>query len=125
MKTSKRMLLAAAMSWGYAVTLGLLWAACSSGSFNPITLFLPGVALVALIVSTVISIIITPVAMWSVRTGGKNLRIYGPILWIVLAIYIVFLMPRVIENDGRIGLYVLLILAAVGSTILGFIPAAK
>jgi hypothetical protein len=43
---------------------------------------------VALMTSTAISILITPIAVWSVRTGVKNLLIYTPILWIALATYI-------------------------------------
>ncbi len=121
MNMLKRVLLAAAMSWSYSVTLGLLFAACTSGRFSFSTLRLPGVVPVALIISTAISIVITPVAVWSVRTGAKNLLFYAPILWIALAIYVVVIIPRV----GPYGLYGLLLLGVVGSAVLGFIPATK
>ena len=116
-----RVLLAAAMSWGYSVTLGLLFAACASGRFSFSTLLLPGVVPVALVISTVISIAITPIAAWSVRTGPNNLRLYGPILWIALAAYDVVVIPRT-GAEGPLGL---LFLGVIGLTILGFIPPAK
>jgi hypothetical protein len=118
-----RVLLAAAMSWIYCVTLGLLFAACASGRFLFSTLRLPGVVPVALIVSTEVSIVITPIAVWAVRTGAKNLCIYAPILWIALATYEVVVMPGT-GFYGPYG-YGLLVLALVGLAILGFIPSAK
>jgi hypothetical protein len=118
---SNRILLAAAMTWTFCVTLGLLFAACASGRFSFSTLRLPGVVPVALIISTVVSIGITPIAVWSVRTGARNLRIYAPILWILLATYEVLVVPK----TGIYGPYSLLLLSLVGLAILGFIPAAK
>ncbi|MFZ2084084.1 MAG: hypothetical protein WAU92_06300, partial [Candidatus Sulfotelmatobacter sp.] len=76
------------------MTLGLLFAACASGSLSFKTLRLPGVVPVAPIISTAISIAITPVAAWSVRTAARNLRIYGPILWLALAASIVLVIPK-------------------------------
>jgi uncharacterized lipoprotein YmbA len=70
----KRVLLAAVMSWTFSVTLGLLFAACASGHFSLQTLQLPGVVPVALIGSSVASILILAFAICSVRTGAKNLR---------------------------------------------------
>jgi hypothetical protein len=116
-----RILVAAAMSWTYSVTLGLIFAACTSGRFSFSTLRLPGVIPVALVISTGVSICITPIAVWSVRTGSKNLRVYAPILWIVLATYEVVVIP----NTGVYGPYGLLLLSLLGLAILGFIPAAK
>jgi hypothetical protein len=117
----KRILLAAAISWSYSVTLGLLFAAHSSGSLSLSTLRLPGVVPVALIISTTVSIAITPIAVWSVRTGARNLRIYGPILWLALAAYIILVLPKV----GRSGPLGLLCLSITGLVALGFVPAAK
>jgi len=116
-----RVLLAAAMSWTFSVTLGLLFAACMSGRLSFSTLRLPGVVPVALVISTAVSIGITPIAVWSVRTGAKNLRIYAPILWIALATYEVVVIPK----TGVYGPYSLLLLGLVGLAVLGFIPAAK
>lgn len=116
-----RVLLAAAMSWGYAATLGLVFAACASGHFSSSTLRLPGVVPVTLVISTVIAAGMTPIAMWSVRTGTRNLCIYGPILWVTLAAYILLVIPR----TGAYGPYGLLLLGVVGLIVLGLIPAPK
>ena len=116
-----RILLGAAISWGYAVTLGLLFAACASGSFSLSTLRLPSVVPVALIWSKVLAIAVTPIAAWSVKTGTRNLCIYGPVFWLVLAAYIVV----GIHKTGVYGPYGLLCLSVFGLVILGFIPAAK
>jgi hypothetical protein len=114
-----RILVAAVMSWAYSVTLGLLFAVVLSEDHSLRTLLLPGVLPVALISSTVVAIVITPVAIWSVRTGAKNLWFYGPILWIALAAYVVFAIPKA----GHYGQYGLLFLAVLGLVALGFIPA--
>lgn len=116
-----RVLLAAALSWSYSVTLGLLFAVSVSGRFSLSTLRLPGVVPVALIISTVASIVITPIAVWSLRTGVRNLRIYAPILWIVLAIYDLVVIPR----TGAYGPYGLFLLGTAGLVVIGFIPATK
>ncbi len=107
------------MSWAYSVTLGLLFAIVLSENHSPRDLLLPGVVPATLIGSTIVAIAITPVAIWSVRTGTRNLWLYGPILWIALAAYIVFVFPKV----GYYGQYGLLCLAVLGLVLLGFIPA--
>lgn len=115
----KRILVAAVMSWAYSVTLGLLFAVAASEDHSLRTLLLPAVVPVALIGSTIVAIAITPVAIWSVRTGARNLWFYGPILWIALAAYVVFAIPKA----GYYGQYGLLFLAVLGLVALGFIPA--
>lgn len=114
-----RILFAAVMSWAYSVTLGLLFAVVLSENHSARDLLLPGVLPVTLLGSTIVAIAITPVAIWSVRTGARNLWFYGPILWAVLAAYIVFAIPRA----GHYGQYGLLFLAVLGLLVLGFIPA--
>jgi hypothetical protein len=114
-----RILTAALMSWGYSVTLGLLFAVVVSEGHSPRDLLLPGVVPATLIGSTIVAIAITPVAIWSVRTGTRNLWLYGPILWITLAAYVVFAIPRA----GHYGQYGLLFLVALGLVVLGLIPA--
>lgn len=114
-----KILIAAVMSWAYSVTLGLLFAIVVSEGHSPRDLLLPGVVPATLIGSTIVAIAITPVAIWSVRTGTRNLWLYGPILWITLAAYVVFAIPRA----GHYGQYGLLFLAALGLVVLGFIPA--
>ena len=121
MSMLNRVMLGAALSWIYAVTLGLLFAACASGRLSFGTLQLPGVVPVALITSTIIALLMTPIAAWSVRTGVRNLCIYGPILWIALAAWLVLVVPW---NPGY-GEHSVLILGLVGVVILGFIPAHK
>ncbi len=116
-----RALVAAAISWVASVTLGLLFAACASGRFSLSTLRLLGVVPVALLVSTVIAVAIFPLAWWSTRTGVRNLRVYGPVLWIALAAYVVLVIPRA----GVYGPYGLLLLGVIGLVALGFVPAAK
>jgi hypothetical protein len=115
-----RILLGAAISWGFSVTLGLLFAACVSGKPFFSTLRLPGVVPVALIISTAVSLVITPITAWSVRTGARNLRLYAPILWVVLGAYIVLVIPKV----GRYGPLGLLSLGVIGLVALGFVPTA-
>ena len=124
------MLLAAAMSWSFSVTLGLLFAVCvgssdmgDSGHSSLDVLRLPAAVPVAPMTSTAISILITPVAIWSVRTGLKNLLICAPILWITLASYI-FTVVEIWKNAAY-GLYGVAFLGAVGAAVLGFIPATK
>ena len=114
-----RVLIAAVMSWAFSVTLGMLFAIAVSGNYSPKTLLLPGVIPVALTGSAVVAIAMTPVAIWAVRTGARNLWLYGPILWIALAAYVVFAIPRA----GNYGQYGLLFLAVLGLVVLGFIPA--
>lgn len=109
------------MSWVYSVTLGLLFAACASGHFSLNTLRLPAVVPIALLVSTVVSIAIAPIAIWSVRAGARNLRTYAPVLWLALAAFDVFVVPR----TGAYGPYGLLLLSVIGVGVLGFIPPAK
>ncbi|MGO9590984.1 MAG: hypothetical protein ACLP3K_13180 [Candidatus Acidiferrales bacterium] len=118
MSVWNRILIAAVMSWAYSVTLGLLFAVAVSEDHSLRTLLLPAVVPVALIGSTIVAIAITPVAFWSVRTGARNLWLYGPILWIALAGYIFFVFPKV----GYYGQYGLLFLAVLGLVVLGFIP---
>ena len=126
----KRVLLAAPISWSFSVTLGLLFAVCvfssdlrDSGHSSLDVLRLPAVVPVAPMTSTAISILITAVAIRSVRTGVKNLLIYAPILWIALATYI--FTDLVIWKNAPYGLYGVAFLGAVGAAVLGFIPATK
>jgi hypothetical protein len=119
MNWRNRILLAAVMSCAYSVTLGLLFAIAVSEDHSLRSLLLPAVVLVALIGSTIVAIAMTPVAIWSVRTGARNLWFYGPILWIALAAYVVFVIPKV----GYYGPHGLLALAVLGLVALGLIPA--
>lgn len=97
------------------MTLGLLFAACASGAFS---LRLPGVVPVALLISSVVAVFITPIAVWALRTGTKNLYIYAPILWIILAAYEILVVP----GTGPYGTYGLFFVSVGGLLILGLIP---
>ena len=119
-KLANRILVGTALSCTFSVTLALIFAAGASGHFSLNTFQLPGVLPVALIGSVFFSIVMTPFAVWALRTGMKNLRVYGPILWIALALYVVLVIPRI----GRYGLLGLLLLGLAGVVILGLIPAA-
>ncbi len=121
MSILNRVILAAALTWSYSVSQGLLYAACTSGRLSFSTLKLPGVIPVALIVSTAAAILLIPLAAWSMRTGTRNLWIYAPILWIVLTTYNVMATSRA----PFYGLYGLLFLGIVGLVVLGFIPPAE
>jgi hypothetical protein len=116
-----RILLGAALSWIYSVTLGLLFAACWAGRLSFSTLRLPGVVPVALIGGTIAALLMTPIAVWAVRTGTRNLRLYGPILWIILAAWLVLVVPW----NAAYAEYSVMILGVVGLGILGFVPAHK
>jgi hypothetical protein len=116
-----RVLRGAAISWIYSVTLELLFAACASGRFSWNTLRLPGVVPVALIGSTGAALLMTPIAAWSVRTGMKNSCIYGPVLWVALAAYMVVIMPRIGAHDP----YGVFVLGVGGAIVLGLIPVRK
>jgi peptidoglycan/LPS O-acetylase OafA/YrhL len=118
MRLWNRILLAAALTCAYSTTLAFLFAVTVSGNYSPRTLLLPGVVPVALIGSTIGSILVTPIAVWAIRTGRRNLWLYGPILWVGLAAYIVFAIPR----TGHYGPYGLLLLAVLGLVVLGFLP---
>ncbi len=116
-----RIFLGAAMSWVASVALGLLFATMASGRFWLGGLRLPGVVPVALVVSTGVALVVTPIAVWSLRTGIKNCVVYGSILWIILAAYDVLVTPR----SAGYGLYGLVLLAVVGLVILGLVPAPR
>jgi hypothetical protein len=121
MSIVSRLAWAAAMSWIYSFTLGALFAVCTSERQSFSSLLLPGVLPVVLPGSTVVAIIMTPIAVWSVRTGTKNLCIYGPVLWIALAAYILLVIPK----TGAYGPYGLFFLGVVGLILLGLISTPK
>jgi hypothetical protein len=76
-----RILVAAIRSWACSVTLGLIFAIVLSENHSPRDLLLPGVVPATLIGSTIVAIAMTPVAIWSVRTGqgtcGSTSRFSG------------------------------------------------
>jgi len=115
----RRILLGAAVSLFYSVTLGLLFAVCSNGRPSLSILTLPGVVPVALMFSGLAAAAMMPAAAWCLRTGIRNLLIYGPILWSIVAAWIVASAP------AHLGLYSTWILGLVGVVLIGFIPNRK
>jgi hypothetical protein len=76
---------------------------------------------VALIVSSIAALLLLPLAVWSMRTGLRNLYVYAPILWIVLVIYNLIVTTRI----PFYGLYGLLVLGIAGLVVLGLIPPSE
>lgn len=108
----------AALTWVFAVTLGFWFAANSSGSVDPRVLLLPAVIPVVLISSTCGALMMFPLALWASRTGWENIRRYGPILWVTMAVY-VFIVNTTAGLSGVMGM---LTLGALGLIIVGLIP---
>ncbi len=116
-----KIFLGAAMSWVASVALGLLFATMASGRFRLETLQLPGVIQVALVDSTAVALVVTPFAVWSLRTGVRNFFAYGTVLWIILALYDLLVIPRT-GSYGPLGLFVLGVL---GLVTMGLIPRQR
>jgi hypothetical protein len=116
----RRLAVAAAWSWAFSITLGLLFASCAARPELPCsiaTLRLPAVVPVALFYSTCAALLVTPLSAWTVRTGTRNLVVYGPVLWLILAAYLVLILPMA-PGTG----WALITLVLIGLLILGFIP---
>ena len=114
----RRVLLATVLCWLSASSLGLLFAACGSGHFEFRSLLLPGVIPVALFTCTLVALALTPLGVWALRTGKRNLWTFGPAIWLGLAAYDVMLIPRL----GREALWAFPVLAAGALIGLGSLP---
>lgn len=121
MQIWSRIILAALVSWLFSVSLALLFTISMTGRFEPMALRIPGAISIAVYISTAIATGMTPIAVWAGRTGGRNLRHFAPLLWIVLAMYIVVGIPR----SGSLAIYCLVPLAVVGLLIIGLIPPPR
>ena len=113
-----RILLGVGGSWLFSITLGLLYAFCAFGKG---ALMYWAVLVTTLAASTAISLLFAPLAVWAAKTGAKNLLTYGPILWLMLAAYIVLAVSHrlTLSQEG------LLVLAVVGVLVLGLVPRRK
>jgi hypothetical protein len=111
----KKIILAACTSWASATLLGLLFATCTEECFSVDILSRPGVLLVAVLISTVIAALMTPLVFWSCKSGDKNLIYSGAGLLILLSAYVIVVTP----TGGRLGLYGLLALAISGLVSIG------
>jgi membrane protein insertase Oxa1/YidC/SpoIIIJ len=94
---SKRIFISWFLSWIGALSLGLIYTFCISYSGDEIlpagmkrldVIFLPGVLPVTIIVSTICSILISPLTFWSL--GNKKRKIYLTVLWFLIALFIVW-----------------------------------
>ena len=117
----KQIILAACYSWCSATLLGLLFATCTSGCISIDTLRLPGVVPVAVLSSTVIAALMTPLVLWAIKSGEKNLIFHGSGLFILLSVYIGLVTPA----DARLGLYGSLALAVIGLVVIGMIHGSQ
>lgn len=121
----RRILVAAALSWSFSSTLGVLYATGLFGKFALSSLRLPGVIQLSILFSSVISVVILPFAVWSLRAGLRNMLICTPLLWLSLATYIVVVIPRGANLFVGFYPYGLFALAIGGLILIGFLPAAK
>jgi len=113
-----RILLGVALSWLFSETLGLVFAFCA---FGKDALTLPAVFPMTLSISTAISVLFAPLAIWAAKTGARNLLIYSPILWLILAAHIaVGVSHRLPLSQGS-----LFVLSVLGLVVLGLIPRRK
>lgn len=113
-----RILLGIGLSWLFSVTLGVLAMLCGFGweAFR-----LPIVIPTAIGASSLVSILFAPLAVWAAKTGPRNLLIYGPILWLILASHIVLgVSHRLALGQGS-----LFVLGVIGVLVLGLIPRRK
>ena len=115
----RRFLFALAISWLSAATLAFLYAICPDGHFDSTILRLPAVVSVALFASITVTLVVLPFAYWAMRSGWRNVATFGPLLWLLLAAYIVFVLPR----QSGLGFVYLLALAVGGVLTIGVIPA--
>jgi hypothetical protein len=81
----KRILLGVAFSWVMSVTLGIFYSIVSFGIDG---LRLSVLLLMTVSISSLIALLFSPLAAWATRTGSRNLFMYAPVLWAVLAVHI-------------------------------------
>jgi hypothetical protein len=111
----KHVLIGAAVSWCSASLLALVYAACTTGRISLDTLRLPGVLPVALLISTGLAILMTPLFVWAFRSGGSNGASYGFGLLLALLAYVVIVTPI----SPFFGLYGSIILGVAGLAHIG------
>jgi hypothetical protein len=87
MRVLTRALIAVALSWTYSMTLGFLFAIHWDRQFHFDVLLTPAAYIAPTIFSTIVAVFIAPITFWSIGNGIKKHCIYGPILWILLAVY--------------------------------------
>jgi len=119
-----------AISWCFAISLGcvlavgIVWAGDNFSGWNLITL-LQYVAMImfippmGLIVSTFAAVLATPFAARALRTGTRNLILYGSYFWVFLACYML-LAPSFHNNN--LFIFVGVLVTLFGLVFIGQIP---
>lgn len=113
----KQIIVGASVSWCGATLLALFYAACTSGRFSLDTLRLPGVIPIALLYSTGIAVLMTPLVMWAFKSGGSHLILYGSALFVLLLTYVFLIAP----TSASYGLLGSVFLGLVGLVAIGFL----
>jgi hypothetical protein len=114
----KQIIVWACVAWCVSAVLGLLFAAATSGRISIDALRPPGVVPVAMLISTGIAVLMTPLVVWAFKSGQKSLIAYGAALFALLVIYMIVVAP----TYPGFGLYGSVLLAIAGLVIIGFIP---
>ena len=81
------------------------------------SLRLPGVVPVAVLLSSEIAALMTPLAFWAFKPGHKNFPYHGSGLFTLLSVYIVLVTPK----SPGLGLYGSVGLAITGLAIIGIL----
>lgn len=117
----KRISIAAVIAWVSAALLGLLFAVCVSERPLLDALSLPGVVPVTLLASTGVTVLLTPLVMWALKSGKPSLTPYGVALFALLAIYIALVTPAY----PGFGLYGSIAVAIIGLVAVGLAHLTK
>lgn len=118
MRIVKRLLLAAALTWAYSMTLGFIFAVHWNGQFH-FNAYLNSSAYIApLVFSSICATLVTPVAFWSIGNGVRKHLIYGPILWVIIAVF-ECVAPPVFNLAGAV------LIAVLGLVALRVIPVTQ
>jgi hypothetical protein len=115
----RKLLLGLLIAWLVSVTLGLLFAAGSAGRFSLESLSLPEVVPIALLGSSIVALAVTPLVVWALVRNDRNVYRYGPMLFVIMAAYDVFVIPRA----GRVAPIGLLAVGIAGLLIIALLPS--
>jgi hypothetical protein len=110
--------IAASMTWLYSVTLGILFAIHGDGKFHFDLLLIPAAYDAPVVFSSLLALIVLPFAFWSIGNGVRRHLIFGPILWIAIAVF-ECAAPAVYNLVGAV------LLAVLGLVALRVVPATK
>jgi hypothetical protein len=111
----RQVLLGAVLSWIMSVTLGMVFAVSSLGKG---AFFSPAALSMTVGISSLIALVGSPLAAWAARAGGRNLLVYGSVLWGVLAAHIIVGVKHWLPLSQES----LLALAVAGTVAIGFVP---